>query len=107
MSVPQTGASDAQSLQAAAASRDARPRPACTGTALATFERQVLVFPLFVGADLYGMLVNELDGNYLSDVSTVAFQLSVSLSRLHAAFAGLVEGRQTASRPSSGRRYFR
>ena len=40
--------SDAQSTQAVAASRDARPRPACTGTALATFERQVLVFPLFV-----------------------------------------------------------
>ena len=40
--------SDAQSSQAIAASRDARPRPACTGTALETFERQVLVFPLLV-----------------------------------------------------------
>ena len=48
MSVPQTGASDAQSLQAVSALRDARPRPACTGTALETFERQVLVFPLLV-----------------------------------------------------------
>ncbi len=48
MSVPQTGASDAQSLQAVSALRDARPRPACTGTALETFARQVLVFPLLV-----------------------------------------------------------
>ena len=48
MSVPPTGASDAQPSQAVAASRLARPRPACTGTALETFERQVLVFPLLV-----------------------------------------------------------
>jgi len=40
--------SDAQPVQAVAASRDARPRPACTGTALKVFERQVLVFPLLV-----------------------------------------------------------
>ena len=44
--------------------------------------RTMVVFPLFVGADLYGMLVNELDSNYLSDVSTVAFQLSVTLKSL-------------------------
>ena len=44
--------------------------------------RTMVVFPLFVGADLYGMLVNELDANYLSDVSTVAFQLSVTIKSL-------------------------
>ena len=44
----QSRTADAQSSQAGAASRDARPRPACTGTALETFERQVLVFPLLV-----------------------------------------------------------
>ena len=43
-----TGASDARSPQAVAAQRDARKRPACAGTALETFERQVLVFPLLV-----------------------------------------------------------
>ena len=48
MSELPTGASDARSSQAVAASRDARTRPACTGTALETFERQVLVFPLLV-----------------------------------------------------------
>ncbi len=48
MSVPPTGASDAQSSQAVAAPQDARPQPACAGTALETFERQVLVFPLLV-----------------------------------------------------------
>lgn len=48
MSELPTGASDARSSQAVLASRDARPRPACTGTALGMFERQVLVFPLLV-----------------------------------------------------------
>ena len=48
MSVLPTGASDARSPQAVAAPRDARPRPACDGTELATFARQVLVFPLLV-----------------------------------------------------------
>ena len=43
-----SSASDAQPSQAVAVSRDARPRPACTGTALKTFARQVLVFPLLV-----------------------------------------------------------
>ena len=46
--VPPTGASDARSSQAVAAPRDARQRPSCTGTALETFARQVLVFPLLV-----------------------------------------------------------
>ncbi|MCR5616291.1 MAG: GGDEF domain-containing protein [Saccharofermentans sp.] len=46
------------------------------------YRRTMVVFPLFVGADLYGMLVNELDANYLSDVSTVAFQLSVTIKSL-------------------------
>ncbi len=44
----QSRTSDAQSSQAIAASREARPRPACAGTALERFERQVLVFPLLV-----------------------------------------------------------
>ena len=44
--------------------------------------RTMVVFPLFVGADLYGMLVNELEASYLSDVSTIAFQLSVTLKSL-------------------------
>ena len=48
MSVIPTGAYDAQPSQAVAASRDARPQLACTGTALKTFARQVLVFPLLV-----------------------------------------------------------
>ena len=33
----------------------------------------MVVFPLFVGADLYGLLVNELDSGNLGNVSTVAF----------------------------------
>lgn len=44
--------------------------------------RTMVVFPLFVGADLYGLLVNELDANVLAHVSTVAFQLSVTLKSL-------------------------
>ncbi|MCR4688744.1 MAG: GGDEF domain-containing protein [Saccharofermentans sp.] len=44
--------------------------------------RTMVVCPLFVGADLYGLLVNELDCNNLSNVSTVAFQLSVTLKSL-------------------------
>ena len=44
--------------------------------------RTMVVFPLFVGADLYGLLVNELDASNLSNVSTVAFQLSVTLKSL-------------------------
>lgn len=44
--------------------------------------RTMVVFPLFVGEDLYGMFVNELDTKYLSDVPTVAFQLSVTLKSL-------------------------
>ena len=48
MSELPTGASDARSSQTVAASRPARPRAACTGTALEIFARQVLVFPLLV-----------------------------------------------------------
>lgn len=44
--------------------------------------RTMVVFPLFVGADLYGLLVNELDSGNLGNVSTVAFQLSVTLKSL-------------------------
>lgn len=44
--------------------------------------RTMVVFPLFVGADMYGLLVNELDANALSHVSPVALQLSVTLKSL-------------------------
>ena len=44
--------------------------------------RTMVVFPLFVGADYYGLLVNELDCSNLSNVVTVAFQLSVTLKSL-------------------------
>ena len=40
------------------------------------------VFPLFVGEDLYGMLVNELDSRDFGSVSPVAYQLSVTLKSL-------------------------
>ena len=40
------------------------------------------VFPLFVGDDLYGFIVNELDMNDLQNVSVVAYQLSVSIKSL-------------------------
>lgn len=40
------------------------------------------VFPLFVGEDLYGMLVNELDSSEFGSVSSVAYQLSVTLKSL-------------------------
>ncbi len=40
------------------------------------------VFPLFVGEELYGMLVNELDSSEFGSVSSVAYQLSVTLKSL-------------------------
>ncbi len=40
------------------------------------------VFPLFVGEDLYGMLVNELDSNDFGSVSPVAYQLSVTMKSM-------------------------
>lgn len=40
------------------------------------------VSPLFVGEDLYGMLVNDLDSTYFGSVSPVAYQLSVTLKSL-------------------------
>ena len=44
--------------------------------------RTMVVSPLFVGADIYGFLVNELDTNDLMNVSPVAIQLSVTLKSL-------------------------
>lgn len=40
------------------------------------------VFPLFVGEDLYGFIVNKLDSSDLVNVSLVAYQLSVSIKSL-------------------------
>ena len=42
----------------------------------------MIVFPLFVGDDVYGLLVNQLDTADLSNVSVVAYQLSVSIKSL-------------------------
>jgi len=44
--------------------------------------RTMTVLPLFVGEELYGFVVNEVDSTDLSSVSMVAFQLSVSLKSL-------------------------
>lgn len=44
--------------------------------------RTMTVFPLFVGEDLYGFVVNELDTSDLVNVSLVAYQLSVSIKSL-------------------------
>lgn len=44
--------------------------------------RTMIVSPLFVGADLYGLLVNELDISKSYSVSTAATQLSVTLRSL-------------------------
>ena len=44
--------------------------------------RTMTVFPLFVGEDLYGFIVNELDTSDLANVSLVAYQLSVSIKSL-------------------------
>lgn len=40
------------------------------------------IFPLFVGEDLYGFIVNELDMADLPNVSVVAYQLSVSIKSI-------------------------
>ncbi len=42
----------------------------------------MMVFPLFVGESLYGFFVNQLDISDISNVSIVAFQLSVSIKSL-------------------------
>ena len=44
--------------------------------------KTMTVFPLFVGEELYGFVVNEVDSSDLTHVSMVAFQLSVSLKSL-------------------------
>lgn len=44
--------------------------------------RTMIVSPLFVGADLYGLLVNELEMNNTYSVSSVATQMSVTLRSL-------------------------
>ena len=40
------------------------------------------VFPLFVGEDLYGFIVNELEMSDLQNVSVVSYQLSVSIKSI-------------------------
>ena len=44
--------------------------------------RTMVVSPLFVGSDIYGFLVNELDTKNLVNVAPVAIQLSVTLKSL-------------------------
>ncbi|MBQ6017037.1 MAG: GGDEF domain-containing protein [Clostridiales bacterium] len=44
--------------------------------------RTMIVQPLFVGADLYGLLVNELQPTHFFSVSSIAFQMSVTLRSL-------------------------
>ncbi|MBR1798260.1 MAG: GGDEF domain-containing protein [Clostridiales bacterium] len=47
------------------------------------YRRQtVVVFPLFVGEDMYGMLVTEMDSSNLTNVSPVSYQLAVTLKSL-------------------------
>ena len=47
------------------------------------YRRQtVSVFPLFVGEDMYGMLVTEMDSSNLTNISPVSFQLAVTLKSL-------------------------
>ena len=47
------------------------------------YRRQtVVVFPLFVGEDMYGMLVSEMDSSNLNNISPVSFQLAVTLKSL-------------------------
>ncbi|MBP5180422.1 MAG: GGDEF domain-containing protein [Clostridiales bacterium] len=41
-----------------------------------------VVFPLFVGADMFGMLVSEMDSGNLTNVSPLAYQLAVTLKSL-------------------------
>ena len=48
------------------------------------YRRQTVVtFPLFVGEDMYGMLVSEMDGSNLNNVSPVSFQIAVTLKSLY------------------------
>ena len=48
------------------------------------YRRQtVVVFPLFVGEDMYGMLVSEMDSSNLNNVSPVTYQLAVTLKSLY------------------------
>ena len=42
----------------------------------------MIVFPLFVGEDIYGLFVSQLDTADLSNVSVVTYQLSVSIKSL-------------------------
>ena len=44
--------------------------------------RTMVVSPLFVGADIYGFLVNQIDTKHLMNVAPVAIQLSVTLKSL-------------------------
>ncbi|MBQ1826534.1 MAG: GGDEF domain-containing protein, partial [Erysipelotrichaceae bacterium] len=44
--------------------------------------RTMVVSPLFVGADIYGFLINEIDTRHLMNVAPVAIQLSVTLKSL-------------------------
>ena len=41
-----------------------------------------VVFPLFVGADMFGMLVSEMDSGNLTNVSPLSYQLAVTLKSL-------------------------
>ena len=42
----------------------------------------VVVFPLFVGEDMYGMLVSEMDSSNLNNMSPVSYQIAVTLKSL-------------------------
>ena len=42
----------------------------------------VVVFPLFVGEDMYGMLVAEMDSNNLTNMSPVSYQIAVTMKSL-------------------------
>ena len=47
------------------------------------YRRQTVVtFPLFVGEDMYGMLVAEMDSSNLTNVTPVSYQLAVTLKSL-------------------------
>jgi diguanylate cyclase (GGDEF)-like protein len=47
------------------------------------YRRQtVVVFPLFVGDDMYGMLVSEMDSSNLNNMSPVSYQIAVTLKSL-------------------------
>ena len=42
----------------------------------------VVVFPLFVGDDMYGMLVSEMDNSNMNNMSPVSYQIAVTLKSL-------------------------